>query len=42
MGVASFDALTADYLKTVIGKKWSTFDGCTGAFVAEMDFGTSP
>jgi cystathionine beta-lyase len=29
-------------LKTVIGKKWSTFDGCTGAFVAEMDFGTSP
>jgi len=42
VGVASFDALTADYLKTVIGKKWSTFDGCTGAFVAEMDFSTAP
>lgn len=42
MGITHFDDLTADYLKTVIGKKWSTFDGCTGAFVAEMDFGTSP
>ena len=42
MGVKNFDALTAEYLQTVIGKKWSTFDGCTGAFVAEMDFGTSP
>jgi cystathionine beta-lyase len=38
----NFDTLTPDYLKTVIGKKWSTFEGCTGAFVAEMDFGTSP
>ena len=42
VGVSSFDTLTPDYLKTVIGKKWSTFEGCTGAFVAEMDFGTSP
>jgi cystathionine beta-lyase len=40
--VDEFDAITADHLCTVVGKKWSTFEGCTGAWVAEMDFGTAP
>lgn len=37
-----FDAISVDHLRTVVGKKWSTFPGSTGAFVAEMDFGTAP
>jgi cystathionine beta-lyase len=39
---SEFDALTPEFLRTVIGKKWSTFEGNIGAFVAEMDFGTAP
>ena len=39
---AAFDTLSVDQLRTVVGKKWSTFPDCTGAFVAEMDFGTAP
>ncbi len=42
MRVAEFEALSADHLRTVVGKKWSTFPDCTGAWVAEMDFGTAP
>jgi cystathionine beta-lyase len=39
---AAFDTLSVDQLRTVVGKKWSTFPDCTGAFIAEMDFGTAP
>lgn len=42
MTVTEFDTLSADHLQTVIGKKWTTYEGCIGAFVAEMDFGSSP
>ena len=42
MSVAEFDAISADQLRTVVGKKWSTYPDCTGAWVAEMDFGTAP
>jgi cystathionine beta-lyase len=40
--VAEFDTITAEHLRTVVGAKWTTFPDCTGAFVAEMDFGTAP
>jgi cystathionine beta-lyase len=39
---ANYDALTVDDLTGVIGKKWNTFPGCIGAFIAEMDFATAP
>lgn len=38
----NFDTFSVDYLRGIVGKKWSTFPDCTGAFVAEMDFGTAP
>jgi len=37
-----FDAITVDQLRSAVGTKWSKFPDCTGAFVAEMDFGTAP
>ena len=42
MIATQFDAISVDQLRTAVGKKWSTFPDCTGAFVAEMDFGTAP
>lgn len=37
-----FDAITEDELRAVGGKKWTAFPGATGAWIAEMDFGTAP
>ena len=37
-----FDTISESYLRGIVGKKWSTFPDCTGAFVAEMDFATAP
>lgn len=42
MNVSAFYSLSTDYLETVVGKKWSTYPGCIGAWVAEMDYGTAP
>lgn len=42
MTQVDFDAISVDYLRGIVGKKWSTFPDCTGAFIAEMDFGTAP
>lgn len=38
----NFDALTAAEMTGVVGKKWTSFPDCIGAFIAEMDFGTAP
>lgn len=38
----AFDTFSVEQLRTVVGKKWSTYPDCTGAFIAEMDFGTAP
>jgi len=38
----TFDALTVEQLNGVLGKKWTTFPDCIGAFIAEMDYGTAP
>lgn len=38
----SFDALTEDGLRAGGSLKWTKFGPAIGAFVAEMDFGTSP
>jgi len=42
MHATDFGSLTIEQLRTVVGKKWSTYDDCIGAFVAEADFGTAP
>ena len=42
MSAVTFDAVTADELNGVLGKKWTTFPGKIGAFIAEMDFQTAP
>ncbi len=42
MSIAQLDAPSAEHLRTVVGKKWSTYPDCIGAWVAEMDFGTAP
>ncbi len=42
MLTASYDTLTLEHLTGVVGKKWTTFPECIGAFIAEMDFGTAP
>lgn len=42
MVTASYDSLATQDLSGVIGKKWSMFPGCIGAFIAEMDFATAP
>jgi cystathionine beta-lyase len=42
MAQATFDTISVDHLRNVVGRKWSTFPDCTGAFIAEMDFGTAP
>lgn len=39
---ATFDALTAESLTGVLGRKWTSYPECIGAFVAEMDYGTAP
>ena len=38
----SLDAITVDHLRSTGALKWSLPDEVTGAFVAEMDYGTSP
>ncbi|MBL0884698.1 MalY/PatB family protein [Myceligenerans indicum] len=37
-----FDTITADQLRDAGSTKWTAFPGTIGAWVAEMDFGTSP
>ncbi|HEU0166026.1 MAG TPA: aminotransferase class I/II-fold pyridoxal phosphate-dependent enzyme [Thermomicrobiales bacterium] len=37
-----YDSLSVSQLTGVLGKKWTTFPGCIGAFIAEMDYGTAP
>ncbi|RPF22788.1 MalY/PatB family protein [Myceligenerans xiligouense] len=37
-----FDTITADQLRAAGSMKWTAFPGTIGAWVAEMDFGTSP
>lgn len=38
----AFDTISVDQLRTIVGRKWSTYPDCTGAFIAEMDFATAP
>lgn len=38
----SLDAITVDHLRSTRALKWCLPDDVTGAFVAEMDYGTSP
>ncbi|MGC4193230.1 MAG: aminotransferase class I/II-fold pyridoxal phosphate-dependent enzyme [Thermomicrobiales bacterium] len=38
----TFDALTSEQLTGVLGRKWTSYPDCIGAFVAEMDYGTAP
>ena len=42
MMTTTYDTLTLEHLTGVVGKKWTTYDDCIGAFIAEMDFGTAP
>jgi cystathionine beta-lyase len=42
MLTANYDHLTVEDLTGVIGKKWNSYPGCIGAFIAEMDFATAP
>lgn len=37
-----YDALTVEDLQGTLGVKWTSFPDCIGAFIAEMDYGTSP
>ncbi|MCI4013067.1 aminotransferase class I/II-fold pyridoxal phosphate-dependent enzyme [Brevibacterium sp. ZH18] len=37
-----FDSITEDSLVAKGGRKWSSFPGSLGAFIAEMDFGVAP
>lgn len=37
----NYDELTADKMTDTLGKKWTTWPDCIGAFIAEMDFGTA-
>jgi cystathionine beta-lyase len=39
---AELDQISLDRLRAIGSVKWSLFPGTIGAFVAEMDFGTSP
>lgn len=38
----ALDAITAEALHRAGSNKWSTYPGCLGAFIAEMDFGIAP
>lgn len=40
--MSDFDAITEESLVAKGGRKWSTFTGSIGAFIAEMDFGVAP
>ena len=40
--MSDFDAITEESLVRKGGRKWSSFPGSIGAFIAEMDFGVSP
>src|SRR5690625_4733845 len=42
MSMSEFDAITEASLVAKGGRKWSTFPGSIGAFIAEMDFGVAP
>lgn len=37
-----YDALTPEKLAGSLGVKWTAFPDCIGAFIAEMDYGSSP
>ncbi len=38
----TFDEITVESLRAANGKKWVEFGSATGAWIAEMDFGTAP
>lgn len=38
----SFDSISEEHLRASGSLKWSRYGGATGAWVAEMDFGTAP
>lgn len=38
----AFDQITAEGMRTAGWKKWTEFGTATGAWIAEMDFGTAP
>ena len=40
--MSDFDAITEESLVRKGGRKWSSFTGSIGAFIAEMDFGVAP
>ena len=40
--MSDFDAITEESLVRKGGRKWSSFPGSIGAFIAEMDFGVAP
>lgn len=40
--MSELDAITQESLVAKGGRKWSTFPGSIGAFIAEMDFGVAP
>lgn len=42
MITANYDELTVEHLAGALGKKWTSYPGTIGAFVAEMDFATAP
>jgi len=42
MDTANYDTLTLEQLTGVVGRKWTTYPDCIGAFIAEMDFRTAP
>lgn len=42
VGQSPYDSLTAETLAGSLGVKWTMYPDCIGAFIAEMDFGTSP
>lgn len=42
MSTHTFDEITAESLRAANWKKWTEFGTATGAWVAEMDFGTAP
>src|SRR5688572_407094 len=42
MEKSRYDALTAEDLQGALGVKWTSFPDCIGAFIAEMDYGSSP
>lgn len=38
----NYDELSSERMSDTMGKKWTSFPDCIGAFIAEMDYGTAP